>query len=870
MSTAPTASPITLDRWEKSSNLAALAALASSGQVTIRPNELIRTSDSNRVYHWTGTAMDIVSAPVHHGTVANPAALDGIYLLPSCTRGVHPGDTAFVTAAGCEYRVTSGINATATWSACATIPTIPTTPSEVGADPSGTAATAVSTHNTATDSHTDIRTLIADRALIEHQHARTDLPWITDPGAALLTAASASAQRTALGLTQWAVAPWTDGTTSDVPEGSQLYFTPARANACADARIAAQKGQAEGLAPLGAGGKVPSTYLPDSITSFNGRTGAILPIASDYSAFYLGLGAQASDSAKLGGVAASSFSQTSHTHLYAGSAAAGGSAYSADKLATARNIGINPFGTYDSGQGFDGSSDVSLSVPIAISAKTISLADLSYAGNSMGMVFASDSPYNQNGEWGRFVQMSFSDQGGNAWQTQIFQRGTTGEIALRSQQGGALGANFGPWYAFLTAGSHPKVNALESVNGYTGTEEIGGTQCVFSKGLLVSTARDTRSLPCFIGDSITAGTGAPTNCGWVNSSVISLGVVLRSTDIFNYGVGGERTDQVNARLPALLSAGWKNIFYSAGANDANQSIPLSTFAANITQAINLCKAAGARIFVCTPIQFGSSKSASLRALVEIYREWILSNVAVLGGIPVDTYTNLVDQSTGCLRAAFDSDGIHPTMAGHNEIAKAVVDTCLKYFDSRAYLGTGVSTINNIPDPTNASSGPLALGWSLGTNSNVSLTPAIVSDTSGLLTLGRWQEFGIVVTGAGAYCNYTLTPSPTLNLVAGNTYAVSFEIQIEDVGGGLLNSINTNASGIHFIIYSGGSMVENLLLSRFPARSSASNHMGRVSYTFTPSTSYSNCTLTLTAILNDVLSIKIRVGRLSIINLTGII
>src|SRR5574344_2130531 len=72
---------------------------------------------------------------------------------------------------------------------------------------------AVSTHNTSPDSHADIRTLIDDRALIEHQHARTDLPWITDPGAALLTAASASAQRTGLGSTQWAVRPWTDGTT---------------------------------------------------------------------------------------------------------------------------------------------------------------------------------------------------------------------------------------------------------------------------------------------------------------------------------------------------------------------------------------------------------------------------------------------------------------------------------------------------------------------------------------------------------------------------------------------------------------------------------------------------------------------------------
>ena len=45
MSTVPTATPVTLDRWEKPGNLASLAALASSGQITIRPHELIRTTD---------------------------------------------------------------------------------------------------------------------------------------------------------------------------------------------------------------------------------------------------------------------------------------------------------------------------------------------------------------------------------------------------------------------------------------------------------------------------------------------------------------------------------------------------------------------------------------------------------------------------------------------------------------------------------------------------------------------------------------------------------------------------------------------------------------------------------------------------------
>ena len=173
MSDTPTASPVVLGRWEKPGNLASLAALAASGQVTIKPHEIIRTTDG-RVYHWTTSALEIVSAPVHHGTVANPADLDGIYRLPSCTRGVHPGDTAFVTSAACEYRVTSGINATAIWAACTTIPT---SASAIGADPAGTAAAAVSTHNTSPDSHADIRTLI---------DAKQNTLTISDVGTALL------------------------------------------------------------------------------------------------------------------------------------------------------------------------------------------------------------------------------------------------------------------------------------------------------------------------------------------------------------------------------------------------------------------------------------------------------------------------------------------------------------------------------------------------------------------------------------------------------------------------------------------------------------------------------------------------------------
>ena len=142
-----------------------------------------------------------------------------------------------------------------------------------------------------------------------------------------------------LGLTQWSVRPWTDGTTSDIPEGTQLYFTNARADARAAVIVAAHNTATDAHADIRTliAGKQPAgSYLTTSGT--------------------------AADSAKLGGVAASGYSQTSHTHNYAGSSSPGGAATSAEecagnaatatKLATPRTLTIG-----SKANAFDGSAD---------------------------------------------------------------------------------------------------------------------------------------------------------------------------------------------------------------------------------------------------------------------------------------------------------------------------------------------------------------------------------------------------------------------------------------------------------------------------------------------------------------------------------
>lgn len=102
---------------------------------------------------------------------------------------------------------------------------------------------------------------------------------ITVSGTLALSLTSGYAIPLTASTTQWATAyGWGDHAsqgyvtdlssfdTGDLSEGSNLYFTNDRA----DARITAQKGEANGLATLDGGGKIPVSQLPNSIMQYQG------------------------------------------------------------------------------------------------------------------------------------------------------------------------------------------------------------------------------------------------------------------------------------------------------------------------------------------------------------------------------------------------------------------------------------------------------------------------------------------------------------------------------------------------------------------------------------------------------------------------
>lgn len=182
------------------------------------------------------------------------------------------------------------------------------------------------------------------------------------------------------------------------------------------------------------------------------------------------------------------------------------------------------------------------------------------------------------------------------------------------------------------------------------------------------------------GDSITNGSNA------TNASIYSFRAYIRkllgyrvASNSFNGGVPGERSDQLLARMDNIISQGVQVLSIMIGTNDAAQLVPLSTYQANIKAIKAKADRAGLPIIFCLVPPRGASAAANIKQLVTSYNIW-LRFWCTQNGIPLaDTFTALVDKTTGDMSAAYDADGVHPNNAGHLELAKAissVLDTLL--------------------------------------------------------------------------------------------------------------------------------------------------------------------------------------------------
>ena len=182
-----------------------------------------------------------------------------------------------------------------------------------------------------------------------------------------------------------------------------------------------------------------------------------------------------------------------------------------------------------------------------------------------------------------------------------------------------------------------------------------------------------------LGDSITAG-----NPGWdpdperrklenpgddVTSQYLYWAQALDPRlDCRNLGVGGERSDEILARLPAALVDA-DVLVVQAGINDIVQGRLLDLAERDLRTMVRKGKAAGLGVVIAEVLPWNNGwpdADPQIRALNDaIHRLGGQENIRVL-----PFYRTLEDsERPGRMRADWTADGNHPSVAGHRRLGE---------------------------------------------------------------------------------------------------------------------------------------------------------------------------------------------------------
>jgi acyl-CoA thioesterase I len=161
------------------------------------------------------------------------------------------------------------------------------------------------------------------------------------------------------------------------------------------------------------------------------------------------------------------------------------------------------------------------------------------------------------------------------------------------------------------------------------------------------------------GDSLTAGFGVEPGLSWPDD----LAKLLHQK-VINAGVSGDTTTDGLNRLPEVIGYHPKIVIVEFGGNDGLRGLPLTTTRANLDQIIQSLQKAGAHVLLAgmtLPPNYGPEYIHSFEAIYkDLARKYkvplipfLLEGVALKPGM-------------------MQRDGIHPTAAGHEIVARTVL------------------------------------------------------------------------------------------------------------------------------------------------------------------------------------------------------
>lgn len=378
----------------------------------------------------------------------------------------------------------------------------------------------------------------------------------------------------------------------------------------------------------------------------------------------------------------------------------------------------------------------------------------------------------------------------------------------------------------------------------------------------------------FAGDSITNGSSASNF--FFSYSRIAVGIVggmVARPDYIEAGTSGIGSAQMLLNTPAMLAYGVGAVHIQIGTNDAGSGVTVGAYAANVTAIIALCKAKGAAVTIGLVPPRGSSVSTANQLLLNAYNTWIRVYAPTLGATVADTYTPLVDTTTGLMAASIDSgDGVHPNDLGHNLMACAVAKAMQKAARTATPNGlvTSVTAGNIIPDPLNTRATVTAGGWfewAGGTGGTPVYT--FVNDTSGFLPAGRWAEMDFDCTTTGG--SRSLAIGISSGFAVGDKILMVTTAQVQDMNGSWATDVAAGFSVIGLSSYDQGlSGISSGPLDHIPG---SLDPVVANTYNFTvvhPITVPAGCTQII--LWNSVRlptgrRVKARFGALGLINLT---
>ena len=139
-------------------------------------------------------------------------------------------------------------------------------------------------------------------------------------------------------------------------------------------------------------------------------------------------------------------------------------------------------------------------------------------------------------------------------------------------------------------------------------------------------------------------------------------------DCRNLGVGGERTDQIKARLPAAV-AGADVLVVQGGINDIVQGRAVELAANDLRAMVKEGKAAGLQVVIAEVLPWNNGwpdADPQIRALNDAIRR-----IGDREGIRVLPFYEMLEdpERPGRMRAAWTADGNHPSVEGHRRLGE---------------------------------------------------------------------------------------------------------------------------------------------------------------------------------------------------------